>query len=146
MIDHMGERLRFGIDTPECIRPTKVGQPAAMFPDGEDLPLFSGTPVPAIERPFVPDDHSLKQGMLPGMPQVDYEYVLARDRASRRRRSPVAVPPGEDIFTAAATTASAPRTDTIEPAGHLEAALAPATAPQERRREAGNGTEKLHPL
>jgi hypothetical protein len=64
----MGERLRFGIDSPERIRQTKAGQPAAMFPDGADLPLFSGTPVPAVERPFVPEDHGMKQALLTGMP------------------------------------------------------------------------------
>jgi hypothetical protein len=68
MIDHMGERLRFGIDTSERIRQTKADQPASMFPDGTDLPLFSGTPIPAIERPFAPEDHSMKQALLPGMP------------------------------------------------------------------------------
>src|SRR6266568_3446015 len=98
----MGERLTFGTHTPELPRYTKADQMAAMFPDGEDLPLFSGTPIPAIERPFVPEDHSMKQVMLPGMPSVDYEHVLERDRVLRRRRLPVALPPTDDIFNAAA--------------------------------------------
>src|SRR6266487_3711823 len=102
----MGERLTFGIDTPERSRQNRAGQPAAMFPDGTDLPLFSGTPIPAIERPFVPEDHSMKQGMLPGMPAVDYAHVLEKDQALRRRRLPVALPPSDDIFTAAAPESS----------------------------------------
>src|SRR6266487_3525038 len=104
----MGERLTFGIDTPERSRQNRAGQPAAMFPDGTDLPLFSGTPIPAIERPFVPEDHSMKQGLLPGMPPIDYEHVLEKDRALRRRRTPVVLPPGGEIFIAAATMSSAP--------------------------------------
>jgi hypothetical protein len=75
----MAERPKFGIHTPERTQHAKADQPAAMFPDGADLPLFSGTPIPAIERPFVPEDQSMKQAMLPGMPSVDYEYVLERE-------------------------------------------------------------------
>jgi len=138
----MGERLRFGIH-PQHIN---TDQPAAMFPDGADLPLFSGTPVPAIERPFVPEDHSMKQGMLPGMPSVDYEHVLARDRALRRRRAPVVLPPSDDIFTAVAPLSSVPQEAAIEPAAQPgEAALLPVTTP-ERRRVPRNRTETLHPL
>src|SRR5437868_3910517 len=111
----MGERPRFGIDTPERIRRTKADQPAAMFPDGTDLPLFSGTPIPAVERPFVAEDHSMKQVMLPGMPSVDYEHVLEKDRALRRRRAPVALPSGADIFVATATLSGPPQADAIEP-------------------------------
>src|SRR5689334_20037907 len=102
----MGERPKFGIHPPDLARQNRSDQSAAMFPDGEDLPLFSGTPIPAIERPFVPEDHSMKQGMLPGMPSVDYAHVLAKDRALRRRRQPVALPLGDDIFTAVAPVSS----------------------------------------
>src|SRR6266536_1968397 len=104
----MGERLTFGTHTPERPRHTKADQPATMFPDGEELPLFSGTPVPATERPFVPEDLSWKQGMLPGMPAVDYAHVLERDRALRRGRTPVVLPPSTDIFTVAAPESSGP--------------------------------------
>src|SRR5205814_1292714 len=113
---------------------TKKDQHAAMFVGGEELPLSSGTPIPAVDRPFVPEDHSLKQGMLPGMPPVDYDYVLERDRALRRRRAPVTLPPGDDIFTAAATLSSAPTTAAIELAGQQEAAPSRAAAPPEGRR------------
>src|SRR5438874_1970638 len=106
MLTCMGERLTFGSHSPDLPRHTKADQPAAMFPDGTDLPLFSGTPIPATERPFVPEDHSMKQAMLPGMPSVDYAHVLERDRALRRRRQPVALPPGDDIFTAVAPMSS----------------------------------------
>src|SRR5690242_17622411 len=141
----MGERLTFGIHTSERPRHTKADQPATMFPDGEDLPLFSGTPVPAIERPFVPDDHSMKQGLLPGMPVVDYAHVLERDRALRRRL-PVVLPPSADIFTSAATTSSAPPEPAIEPVEQPgEVAVLPLATP-ERRRSPRNRAETLHPL
>src|SRR6266540_595375 len=94
----MGERLTFGTHTPERTRQAKADQPATMFPDGTDLPLFSGTPIPATERPFVPEDHSMKQLMLPDIPPVDYDHVLQKDRALRRR-TPAALPPATDIFT-----------------------------------------------
>jgi hypothetical protein len=58
-----------------------------MFSDGADLPIFSGTPQEAIERRFVPEDHSFKQVMLPRMPAIDFDYVRELDRQKRRRRS-----------------------------------------------------------
>jgi len=82
----MGERPKFGIDTPARSRQSKTDQPTPMFADGTELPLFSGTSIPATERQFVPEDHSMKQGMLPGMPAIDYERVLERDRALRRQK------------------------------------------------------------
>lgn len=57
-----------------------------MFADGSDLPLFSGTPQQVIERPFAPQDHTFKQALLPGMPDIDYDAVLKKDKALRRRR------------------------------------------------------------
>src|SRR6266545_6760119 len=141
----MSERLTFG--APQLPRHTKADQSATMFPDGTDLPLFSGTPIPAIERPFVPEDHSMKQGMLPGMPAVDYAHVLERDRALRRRRTPVALPPGDDIFTAAAPESSdLPATTLLEPAEQPAEALAQAAATPEGKRSPRSRTEKLHPL
>src|SRR4051812_16063704 len=97
----MGERPKFGSEAPIRSQHKKADQPAAMFPDGTDLPLFSGTPIPATERPFVPEDHSMKQLMLPDIPPVDYDHVLEKDRALRRH-APVALPPAADIFTAPA--------------------------------------------
>src|SRR4051812_3867600 len=97
MIDHMAERLRFGGAPSESVRQTKKDQMASMFVGGEELPLFSGTPIPVIERPFVPEDHSMKQSMLLDMPPVDYDHVLEKDRALRRR-SPATLPPAKDIF------------------------------------------------
>jgi DNA repair protein RadC len=141
----MGERLTFGIDTPERSRHMRADQPATMFPDGADLPLFSGTPMPATEQPFVPEDHSMRQGMLPGMPPIDFEHVLEKDRALRRRHTPVALPPSDDIFTAAATLSSAPPAAAIElPGQHGEALSLPAATRE--RRSPRNRTEKLHPL
>jgi RadC-like JAB domain len=55
-----------------------------MFPQGDDLPIFSGTPQTFIEQPYVPVDHGFKQTMLPGMPGIDYDRVLEHDRQRRR--------------------------------------------------------------
>src|SRR6266545_6994569 len=113
----MSERLTFG--APQLPAHPKAEQLVAMFPDGTDLPLFSGTPIPAVERPFVPEDLSFKQGMLPGMPAVDYAHVLERDRALRRRRTAVVLPPSDDIFTAATTPGSGPSEAASEPVEQL---------------------------
>jgi DNA repair protein RadC len=142
----MGERLTLGIHTPEFPRRTKADLTSAMFPDGQDLPLFSGTPMPAIERPFVPEDLSMKQGMLPGMPPVDYEHVLERDRALRRRRALVVLPPSDDIFVAAAMLSSGPQEASIEPVKQPGKAAELPIAKPERRRSSRNQTETLHPL
>src|SRR6266511_3135009 len=145
MIVHMGERLKFGGDTPERSRQTKAYQAASMFPDGEDLPLFSCTPIPAIEHPFVPEDHSMKQGMLPGMPAVDYAHVLERDRALRRGRTPVVLPPSTDIFTVAAPESSGP-SSAVALAEQPAEVLPQAAATPEGKRLPRSRTETLHPL
>src|SRR6266508_3395976 len=141
----MGERLKFGIDTPARSRHSKIDQPTPMFTDGTELPLFSGTPIPATERPFVPEDHSMKQTMLPDIPPVDYDHVLQKDRALRRR-TPAALPPATDIFTTPAIMPSAPAAQAGEPAGQPEASTAPPAIRKERRRATREHTEKLHPL
>src|SRR5688572_28508303 len=133
MIDHMGERPTFGGERPECARQAKSSQPAPMFSGGEELPLFSGTPITAIERPFAAEDHSMKQVMLPEMPPIDYDHVLEKDRALRRRRSPAALPPAEDLFTAPVTTPSEPRADVITPAGQHERVIVPVLGAVEER-------------
>jgi hypothetical protein len=58
-----------------------------MFPAGDDLPIFSGTPQEVIAKPYVPEDHSFKQVLLPGMPDIDFDHVRELDRQMRRRRS-----------------------------------------------------------
>jgi len=82
----MAERNRpqFGDKPPR--RTSRKAQPAEMFPEGADLPIFSGTPQEVVERPFEPEDHSLKQTMLPGMPAVDYEHIRALDQRMRQRK------------------------------------------------------------
>jgi DNA repair protein RadC len=146
MLTRMGERPKFGIHTPDRPRHTKADEPVAMFPDGADLPLFSGTPMPAIERPFVPEDHSLKQAMLPDMPAIDYEHVLKKDQELRRRRHTMPVlPPAEDIFVAAAASSVAPSEEADEIATQIESALEPATTNTERRTQP-HTSEGLHPL
>jgi hypothetical protein len=82
----MAERNRpqFGDKLPR--RASRKAQGAEMFPDGADLPIFSGTPQKVIDRPFVPEARIFKQAMLPGMPGVDYEHIRELDRQKRRRR------------------------------------------------------------
>jgi hypothetical protein len=63
-----------------------------MFPDGEDLPLFSGTPQEVMVRPYEPEAQLLKQQMLPEMPDIDWNAVLDADRRLRRRRGQGSVP------------------------------------------------------
>ncbi len=58
-----------------------------LFPDGADLPLFSGTPQQVRDQPFVPADHTYKQALLPDMPEIDYERIRQKDRARSHRRS-----------------------------------------------------------
>src|SRR5436190_9236265 len=96
----MAERPTFGEPVPQARHKNQL-QVVAMFPDATDLPIFSGTPIAAIEQPFLPEDHSMKQGMLPDMPNIDYDHVLEKDKALRRRnhRGPV-LPPSGDLFVA----------------------------------------------
>ena len=63
-------------------------QQGELFPDGADLPLFSGTPQQVIDQPFVREDHTYKQAILPNMPELDYERIRQKDRERTRRRSP----------------------------------------------------------
>ena len=58
-----------------------------LFPDGTDLPLFSGTPQQVLDQPFVPEDHTYKQALLPDMPEIDYEHIRTKDQERKRRRS-----------------------------------------------------------
>jgi hypothetical protein len=125
---------KFGEQIPQAGRNGTRPRSAAMFPDGADLPLFSGTPIPAIERPFVPEDHSMKQLLLPGMPAIDYGHVLEKDRELRRLRSTTVVPTSGDIFVAAATSNAEATERAAEPMPHQEAAGAPAPTKRERRR------------
>jgi DNA repair protein RadC len=142
----MGERLEFSGDQWE--RERKRGAPRAvvMFPDGADLPLFAGTPIPVVERPFVPEDRSMKQLALPGMPPIDYDYVLERDRELWRRRRKATVKPvpmSGDIFVAQSeVTAPSPDSqrqpmEATQPRGE-----GIPEQPVSRRKRA----EQLHPL
>src|SRR5689334_17952363 len=93
----MRERPEFGKDAPRASRRSR-STPAAMFQDGEELPLFSGTPIPAQERPYAPQDHSMKQAALPGMPAVDYDHILAKDRQLRRKKNGGPLPDAAILF------------------------------------------------
>jgi proteasome lid subunit RPN8/RPN11 len=141
MLTRMGERPKFGMDTAERLRHTKASKPAEMFPDGEDLPLFSGTPIPVIERPFVPEDHGMKQAMLPDMPAIDYEHVLEKDRELRRRkRTTPVLPPGEDIFVTTVSPSSVSTEQAIEPV--MEPAEGPSPALVKRARRRSQNSDK----
>jgi hypothetical protein len=66
-------------------RRSKQRPTTTMFQAGDDLPLFSGTAIPARESLYVPEDRSMKQTTLPGLPAVDYDHLLAKDKELRRR-------------------------------------------------------------
>ena len=69
-------------------QPLKQQQRQSMlFPDGDDLPLFSGTPQNAIDRPYMPEDQTFKQQVFPDMPEIDYERIRIQDNERKRRRS-----------------------------------------------------------
>ena len=90
-------------------------RPADMFADGEELPLFSGTPIPAQERPFVPEDRSMKQAQLPGMPGIDYDHIREKDTALRRKKKSVPLPDAAILF--AHTNDTSPQAPTTITAG-----------------------------
>ena len=74
--------IRFGDPLPQ--RGRSQGMQGEMFSEGDDLPLFSGTPQEVIEHPYVPEEQTWKQAMLPDMPGIDYDHVLEMDRQKRR--------------------------------------------------------------
>ena len=85
--------MKEGEHRPPTHPPVEFGQPLRkrqyqrkIFPDGDDLPLLSGTPQAVIDRPYIPEDHSFKQERLPGMPPIDYDHILEKDKELRRRR------------------------------------------------------------
>ncbi len=57
-----------------------------MFPDGDDLPLFSGTPPVVNDSPYLPEDRSVRQGLLPGMPGIDLDHIYELDKERRAKR------------------------------------------------------------
>ena len=85
--------MKEGEHRPPTQPDVEFGQPlrkrqrqTVFFPEGDDLPLLSGTPQAVIDRPYIPEDRSMKQGMLPGMPPIDYDHILEKDKELRRRR------------------------------------------------------------
>jgi DNA repair protein RadC len=82
--EHRAPSIQFGDPLPRSGR--RRGQQGEMFSEGDDLPLFSGTPQEVIEHRFEPEDHTWKQAMLPDMPDIDYEHVLELDKQRRRGR------------------------------------------------------------
>jgi DNA repair protein RadC len=94
----MAERPTFGEKVPQRGRGNRDSRPADLFPGGDDLPLFSGTPIPAVEQPYAPEDHSLKQAALPGMPPIDYDRIRQTDRARKRKRPSAPLPDAAILF------------------------------------------------
>lgn len=87
---HSGKkRPEFGEPVP---RGKKKQRPIDMFPEGDDLPIFSGTPQAVTLQAYRPEVNIYKQPMLPGMPEVDWESVLAADRRLRSKRKSGGVP------------------------------------------------------
>ena len=85
--------MKEGEHRPPTQPAVEFGQPfkqrqkqTVLFPDGDDLPLLSGTPQEVIDRPYIPEDRSFKQELLPGMPPIDYNHILEKDKELRRRR------------------------------------------------------------
>ena len=118
----MAERPTFGDKLPASVRQQARRPVAAMFAEGEDLPLFSGTPIPATEQPYVPHDRSMKQTMLPDMPPIDYDRILASDKQLRRRTPRTPLPDAAILFADVGDTVQTPPT-TISPAEPGEAQL-----------------------
>jgi DNA repair protein RadC len=82
--------IEFGTSLPQKGR--RHLSPVEMFPEGDDLPLFSGTPQEVTVRPYEPEASMYQQQMLPDMPDVDWEAVLEADRRLRARRQQGSVP------------------------------------------------------
>lgn len=57
-----------------------------LFPEGEDLPIFSDTPQEAEDSPYQPPILTDKQSLLPDMPGIDYDHVYENDKAKQRSR------------------------------------------------------------
>jgi hypothetical protein len=91
---------QFGEKLPNVGRRGKQRPTTIMFQAGDDLPLFSGTPIPAAERPYIPEDHSMKQALLSGMPSIDYDHILAKDKQLRQRRRGSPLPASATLFQA----------------------------------------------
>src|SRR5581483_5194635 len=100
----MGERLVFGMDAPPAFHRSRTTSSVSMFPGCDELPLFSGTPIPATERVYLPQDHSWKQAILPGLPSIDYEHILEQDRKLRGKRPSNSLPEAATLFTLANDT------------------------------------------
>lgn len=70
---------------PEFGQPLKKqSDQSYLFAEGEDLPLISGTPQQVVVPPFIPEQRTWKQRLLPGIPGIDYDAVLAADQELRR--------------------------------------------------------------
>jgi DNA repair protein RadC len=91
---------QFGEKLPSVGRRGKQRPTTIMFQAGDDLPLFSGTPIPARESVFVPEDRSMKQAALPGMPAMDYDHILAKDKELYRRRKGAELQTNATLFQA----------------------------------------------
>lgn len=57
---------------------------SVLWPDGDDLPLFSGTPVQATDDPYRATDRPTAP-RLPGMPVPSWDELQQHQERQRRR-------------------------------------------------------------
>src|SRR5690349_11777864 len=119
----MAERPKFGEKLPQVNRRGKQTPAAVMFSE-EELPIFSGTPMPATEKPYVPEDRSMKQLLLPMTPAINYEAVLKRDKQLYKRRRGAELPAAATLFQASPET-DGPSEDAMETPNPLHELLRP---------------------
>lgn len=91
----MVEQERSAPEPDQQYRPKRVFGQDEMFPEGEDLPLFSGTPQQVPDSPFIPTEITHRQQLLPGMPDIDYDYLYEKERARKSKRRGKRAPPAE---------------------------------------------------
>ena len=115
---------------------------AGLFTEGKELPLFSGRPQEVPDSPFLAAAQSYKQQMLPDMPSIDDDQVLAKDTARRKRQRKKGPSQAGDIFIADAMRReqrAVSKTDRVEQAKQLREALAPYLNMRQLRRFASEG-------
>lgn len=129
-------KAEFGTPLPKQQRST------GSFTEGEDLPLFSGTPQEAIDAPFLPIDQPYKQQMLPDMPAID-DRALAKNTMRQQPRRKQGIAQGGDIFVTDAARKreqlAAPKSDRTGQAKKLREALAPYLNVRQLRHLASEG-------
>jgi hypothetical protein len=120
--------------------PLSRSRQGELYPDGADLPLFSGTPQAVIDTPFIPQDQSYKQAMLPGMPSIDFDAVRTRDKAlqhTKKRRHQQ----DSDLFSLPPASLLEAQVEQNAPAPLPQAASVKDNVPRKRQRRNVVGDE-----